>query len=430
MSMHFKAGFQIFSRPGIDNLFAKHKHDLYRSISTKTKSGAVIKKLNKQNKSLFGELLETRSERRKRITRSATDVGGNIKLSNHDRSSEIHWLDRLNSHTSRNQSDFKSKLSLNPENKIFKQEISADVATNNGDKYLGGKIPGETNTEILGNAEDSLVSEQNICRPQELIFQLPEIIVRNIPFFPLQNDKKQVQEPSEKQLFGDILTVSHSEVDKESLVYPSVSKVLNATMSESSRIALMRWRQKMIAELGQDEFLKYYRDLLAKGSLFHATVQRFLARPPEEELRPDPDVEGCWHSLAGVMPNISRVYALESHVVHSRLKYRGVIDCVAKYQDKPVLIEWKKSDTQKAEIRKTYDAPMQLVAYLGAMNYDERYTFKVKGGLVVVAYSDGSPAHVFPLSAVDCSMYWRLWLARVQQYWQLPVETRSSSTQI
>lgn len=44
---------------------------------------------------------------------------------------------------------------------------------------------------------------------------------------------------------------------------------------------------------------------------------------------------------------------------------------------KPVIIEWKKSDRQKPEIEKTYDAPLQLSAYLGAMNYDVNYNFQV-----------------------------------------------------
>jgi hypothetical protein len=42
-----------------------------------------------------------------------------------------------------------------------------------------------------------------------------------------------------------------------------------------------------------------------------------------------------------------------------------------------VIIEWKKSDKQKPEIEKTYDAPLQLSAYFGAMNYDVNYNFQV-----------------------------------------------------
>nr|CAD7258880.1 unnamed protein product [Timema shepardi] len=45
-------------------------------------------------------------------------------------------------------------------------------------------------------------------------------------------------------------------------------------------------------------------------------------------------------------------------------------------ENKPVLIEWKKSDKQKPELENTYDAPIQLCAYLGAINYDNNYNLK------------------------------------------------------
>lgn len=37
------------------------------------------------------------------------------------------------------------------------------------------------------------------------------------------------------------------------------------------------------------------------------------------------------------------------------------------------LIDWKTSKKQKANIKWTYDNPLQLVAYLGAYNFDPVY---------------------------------------------------------
>nr|CAD7456158.1 unnamed protein product [Timema tahoe] len=198
---------------------------------------------------------------------------------------------------------------------------------------------------------------------------------------------------------------------KDYLRYPSVSKILNATMSESAQAALDRWRNKMIAQLGEEGFLEYHKvtGLLSKGSLFHSTVHSHLSGAT---VAMEPDIEGCWQSLSGVLPDITNVRALESHVVHSQLLYRGIIDCVADYKNRPVLIEWKKSDKQKPGLENTYDAPVQLCAYLGAINYDNNYNLKVKGGLVVVAYTDGSPAHVFSLTVSECNKFWRAWSIR------------------
>lgn len=43
----------------------------------------------------------------------------------------------------------------------------------------------------------------------------------------------------------------------------------------------------------------------------------------------------------------------------------------------PVVIEWKKSSRDKSSLQSTYDAPLQLAAYMGAVNNDSSYDFKV-----------------------------------------------------
>ncbi|XP_026684267.1 uncharacterized protein LOC103515914 [Diaphorina citri] len=80
-----------------------------------------------------------------------------------------------------------------------------------------------------------------------------------------------------------------------------------------------------------------------------------------------------------------------------------------------VAIEWKKSDSKKSTIDKTYDAPLQLAAYMGAINYDNSYTSQVTSGVVVVVYEDGSPASVFPVVAE----YWSHWYRRYQAFHKL-----------
>lgn len=82
------------------------------------------------------------------------------------------------------------------------------------------------------------------------------------------------------------------------------------------------------------------------------------------------------------------------------------------------VIEWKKSDRLKASLAATYDAPLQLCAYLGAINADPRYRFEhVRSGVVVVAYTTGVPAHSFRLSAKAVQQYWTAWLERLHEYW-------------
>lgn len=81
------------------------------------------------------------------------------------------------------------------------------------------------------------------------------------------------------------------------------------------------------------------------------------------------------------------------------------------------MIEWKTSDKLKPTLQQNYDAPVQLVAYLGALNSDQRYELTASNGFLVVAYKDGQPANSFFMSPADLRKYWRIWLRRLQEYW-------------
>lgn len=82
------------------------------------------------------------------------------------------------------------------------------------------------------------------------------------------------------------------------------------------------------------------------------------------------------------------------------------------------IIEWKKSDRVKRTLDSLYDAPLQLCAYLGALNYDERYRhLNINNGIVVVGYSSGEKADVHYMNQADLKLYWRAWLHRLQEYW-------------
>lgn len=87
------------------------------------------------------------------------------------------------------------------------------------------------------------------------------------------------------------------------------------------------------------------------------------------------------------------------------------------FRDELCAFEWKTSEKAKPKLTSTYDAPVQLCAYLGALNADPRYDLVVKHGRVVVAYKNGDLANVFELTETDLRKYWLIWLQRLQEYW-------------
>lgn len=197
---------------------------------------------------------------------------------------------------------------------------------------------------------------------------------------------------------------------------PSVTRVLQQTMTSEQIFYLERWKQRMILELGEDGFAEYTSNLFLQGKQFHEALESILA--PQGNLKEgDENLEsGYIESIQHILKDISGVQALESAVQHETLKYVGLLDCVAEYRGNLCVIDWKTSEKPKPLIRNTFDNPLQVVAYMGAINHDANYNFQVQCGLIVVAYKDGSPAHPHFMDTELCSQYWAKWLLRLEEY--------------
>ncbi|XP_026332473.1 mitochondrial genome maintenance exonuclease 1-like [Hyposmocoma kahamanoa] len=155
---------------------------------------------------------------------------------------------------------------------------------------------------------------------------------------------------------------------------------------------------------------------MAVGTKFHSTLKNYFTQP-RSQLRIEKEVEGVWSSVADVLKSISSPKAIESNVVHPDLKYRGIFDAIADYEDKPTLIEWKKSDKPRKSILLTYDNPVQLAAYFGAVSNDLNYKhLNVRDALLVIAYTDGSKADAYHLTTDKLREHWAQWLIRLEEY--------------
>ncbi|NWY39477.1 MGME1 exonuclease, partial [Sylvia atricapilla] len=199
---------------------------------------------------------------------------------------------------------------------------------------------------------------------------------------------------------------------------PSVTRILQQTLSPQQVFFLERWKQKMIEELGKEGFDEYTRNLFLQGELFHSALESiFLSEEMAARDQGEDDaVAGYLSSVEHVLEDISEVKALESGVHHETLHYLGLVDCVAKYRGQLCVIDWKTSEKPKPFLQNTYDNPLQVAAYIGAINHDANYDFQVRCGLIVVAYKNGSPAHPHFMDPDLCSQYWNKWLLRLEEY--------------
>ncbi|XP_068183601.1 mitochondrial genome maintenance exonuclease 1 [Antennarius striatus] len=205
---------------------------------------------------------------------------------------------------------------------------------------------------------------------------------------------------------------------------PSVTRVLQQTLSPEQIFYLERWKRKMITELGEEGFKEYSQNLFQQGKLFHSALDNILTsgatlknNVPDTPEYP-PVVLGYLESISHVMEDISAVRAVESTVQHDTLNYLGVVDCVARYRGVLCVIDWKTSEKPKPFLGNTYDNPIQVAAYAGALNNDGKYKYQVENGLIVVAYKDGSPAHAHTMNSEQMLEYWKTWLVRFEEFTQ------------
>jgi hypothetical protein len=204
---------------------------------------------------------------------------------------------------------------------------------------------------------------------------------------------------------------------------PSVSAVISDTMSAESRARLEQWERGMISKLGQQGFELYRKNIFARGRKMHKCIELHLAQKGDLDIKSEtpeiePELIGYWTSLKPVFDSLHSVRLTEQRVVHPLLLYRGIVDCVAEISGRLHVIDWKTSEKPKATLDQLFDAPLQAVAYLGALNYDTRLLGnQLKNVAIVVVYEDGTPAHLHCLTDEQCEHYWQVWTQRLHDFW-------------
>uniref|UniRef100_A0A1B6CNX4 Mitochondrial genome maintenance exonuclease 1 n=1 Tax=Clastoptera arizonana TaxID=38151 RepID=A0A1B6CNX4_9HEMI len=417
---------------------AIYEDHVYQTIfisrkSTKSK-GSVIKTFNLENKYLFGKLIETQKEKRRILKikkdeekRQSVDkkcntfpVAQSTKITNETENHEV--IKQLKPSTK------KEKLKSD---KIKMAKAKHNFMLDNNSISLSNKLDNETsdkssvNCTSLSNVmnfnetsnvctHDSASLNLDKCKTQPLISGTNRL--SNIINFPLENSIKSLVVPENLNEIRRV-TLDDPEVKKNFSKFPSVSKIISSTMSEASLSALKRWRAKMISELGEEKFQIHYAEQLSRGSEFHETIRKKLMG--ETISVNNEAITASMKSLQWIWPLLSSTIAVESHIFHPELCYRGITDCIAKFKETPVVIEWKLSDKPKPQLQDTYDAPVQVSAYVGAFNYDNNFTFQINHGLVVVAYSNGSPADAFFLAPKHFDVYWKIWLEKLNKFYNL-----------
>jgi len=158
--------------------------------------------------------------------------------------------------------------------------------------------------------------------------------------------------------------------------YPSVTSVLSLLKGDS----LKEWRAKVGESVANWEMGRAAR----RGKAMHTIVEQYM----KSQTTPIRDVLplGLFKLIRPYVDQIDNVRLLESIMYSKKLTIAGQVDCVAEYNGKLSVIDFKSANKTREEgwIENYF---LQTTAY--AMMYEETYGEKIEQIVVIIACEDG-----------------------------------------
>ena len=177
--------------------------------------------------------------------------------------------------------------------------------------------------------------------------------------------------------------------------YPSVTTVTSLHNAEG----IAKWRLRV----GAEEAAKVSSRASARGTRIHSLCEAYLRN---EQCEPDIFDKELFGSISLWLEQIDNIHALEDPLYSDHLQIAGTVDCIANFQGKLSVIDFKTaSKPKRPEWIKNYF--MQCSAY--AIMYEELYGEPINRTVVIIGVDDDYP-QVFVQTRddyVDKLLYYR-----------------------
>ena len=121
--------------------------------------------------------------------------------------------------------------------------------------------------------------------------------------------------------------------------YPSITSVLGATADKSS---LFQWRKRVGAEQAD----KVSQAATRRGTALHTMCEKYLLNEEVED-KDNPDADLLFRNIKPLLNRITKVHCLETGLYSKTLGVAGTVDCIAEYNGKLSVIDFKSSNREK-----------------------------------------------------------------------------------
>jgi CRISPR/Cas system-associated exonuclease Cas4 (RecB family) len=170
----------------------------------------------------------------------------------------------------------------------------------------------------------------------------------------------------------------------EGNLYPSVTTIT----SQHGKDKIIEWRKRV----GEEEANKISNKASTRGTKIHTLTETYLKNENvsdkiDEVKASMLDVE-MFNKFKPILDPISNIHCQELALYSDHLRMAGRVDCIAEYDGKRAVIDFKTSNKSKS---KSYIESyfMQTAAY--AIMYEERTGIPVPWLVILIAVEDDAP---------------------------------------
>ena len=170
----------------------------------------------------------------------------------------------------------------------------------------------------------------------------------------------------------------------EGKIYPSVTTILSHS---TDKTFLFEW----IKRVGEEEANRIVKKSSGRGTKLHSICEKYLLNELNDmKIRMMmPDIKDFFLQLRPhIDKNIGNVYGLEQALYSDRLRMAGRTDCIAEWNGKLSIVDYKNSIKEKREDR-IQNYFIQCTAY--AEMFEERTELPIEQIVVALANEEGTP---------------------------------------
>lgn len=162
-------------------------------------------------------------------------------------------------------------------------------------------------------------------------------------------------------------------------LFPSVTTV----MSIMNKDAILAWRKRV----GAEEANRISSKAARRGTKMHTVCENYLGNKELGNVMPD--TLSLFRQIKPMLDEyVDNVYAIEAPLYSEYLKVGGRVDCVAEFDGKPAIIDFKTSSRVKTE-DKIQNYFMQCAAY--AVMFEERTGISIPRIAIIMAVEGDDP---------------------------------------